>query len=568
VNRHERASPSKLLARFVRKSLCTAGCLLLALGARGASSGDEVAVVYNTRLADSRKVAEHYALRRQVPTNQVFGLDLPTDEIISRMVFRNELQRPLAKTLEERKLWHIGSYIIPATNDYPAHVEWKVTESKIRYVVLCYGVPLKIAPDTELAEEGTEQVRPELRRNEAAVDSELAWLPLIEQKIPLSGPLRNPFYTVSNAAALHPTNGILMVTRLDGPTAEIAGGLVDKAIQAETDGLWGRAYFDTRGITSGGYALGDEWIRTAAEVARFYGFETIVDTNAETFSPAFPMSHIALYAGWYDSSVSGPFTRPVVEFMPGAFAYHLHSGSAATIRSPKECWVGPLLAKGATATMGSVYEPYLTLTPDMGVFFARFLLYGFTFGEAAYASQNTLSWQTTVIGDPLYRPFGKDPQQLHRDLERRGSRLIEWSHLRVINLNLARNYPLSEVVNHLEQLPATKTSAVLMEKLGDLYAAQGKPSSSAYAYQQAVKLDPSPQQRTRLMLGLAEKLAGLQRDSEACDVYTRFLEMFPDYPDKLAIYRKILPLAQKLKKDDADKIRSEIDRLVSSPPKP
>src|SRR5207247_11155568 len=64
------------------------------------------------------------------------------------------------------------------------------------------------------------------------------------------------------AASLHPTNGILMVTRLDGPTAAIARGLVDKAIQAETDGLWGRAYFDVRGLTNGSYKLGDDWIRS------------------------------------------------------------------------------------------------------------------------------------------------------------------------------------------------------------------------------------------------------------------------------------------------------------------
>jgi hypothetical protein len=31
---------------------------------------------------------------------------------------------------------------------------------------------------------------------------------------------------------------------------------------------------------------------------------------------------------------------------------------------------------------------------------------GYTFGEAAWAAQPVLSWQTTVIGDPLYRPFG------------------------------------------------------------------------------------------------------------------------------------------------------------------
>jgi len=552
----------RLLTSAATISVHALSLLCFAAPSWAGSPGEEVVVIYNTRLVDSKKVAAHYVERRHVPTNQVFGFDLPTDEIISRSLFRAGLQRPLAKALEAGKLWHIGSHIVPATNDRPGRVEWKVTESKIRYLALCYGVPLKIAADTNIVEEGVDKVRPELRRNEAAVDNELAWLPLVEQKVPLFGPLRNPFYTVTNAAILHPTNGILLVARLDGPTPEIAKGLVDKAIQAETDGLWGRAYFDLRGITNGGYALGDEWIRTAAEASRFFGFETIVDTNAGTFPVAFPMSHIALYAGWYDGVVSGPFTRPTVEFVPGAFAYHLHSANAASIHPANQSWVSSLLAKGATATLGSVYEPYLTGTPDLGVFFARFLLSGFSFGEAAYAAQGSLSWQTTVVGDPLYRPFARPPQELHRDLERRGSKLIEWSHLRVVDLNLVRKFPLASVAEYLEQIGTTKKSAVLTEKLGDLYAAQGKPSSSVYAYQKALKLDPSPQQRVRLMLTLAEKLVALERESEAYDVYTQFLQEFADYPDKLAIYRKIAPLAQKLNKDDAAKYKAEIERLA------
>ena len=120
------------------------------------------------------------------------------------------------------------------------------------------------------------------------------------------------------------------------------------------------------------------------------------------------MSHIAIYAGWYASDVNGPFALPKVEFMPGAFAYHLHSFSADTLRSTTANWCGPLLAKGATCTMGCVYEPYLAATPNIA-FFLQALFNGYTFGEAAWAAQAALSWQTTVIGDPLYRPFGKPP---------------------------------------------------------------------------------------------------------------------------------------------------------------
>ena len=109
-------------------------------------------------------------------------------------------------------------------------------------------MPLKIAPDSNLKEIEDKLMRSELRRNEAAVDSELAWLPLSRMDVPLDGPLPNCVLSLHQSPVLNRTNGILLVARLDGPTPEIANHLVDKAMKAEKNGLWGRAYFDARGI--------------------------------------------------------------------------------------------------------------------------------------------------------------------------------------------------------------------------------------------------------------------------------------------------------------------------------
>ena len=542
---------------------------LTAIFSRAANPGDEVVIVFNKRVAESKSVAEHYAAARHVPTNHIFGFDLSAEIEMTRAEFAEKLQKPLADIFEEKKFWHIGSEMIPATNNQPAHIAWVVKNSKIRYLVLCYGVPVRIAEDRNLNEPGDEKLRPELRRNVAAVDSELALLPRIEQHLPLAGPLPNPFYAATNSAMFHPTNGLLIVTRLDGPSAAIARGLVDKALEAETNGLWGRAYFDLRNIQDAGYKPGDDILRAAAGFARDWGFETIVDTNAATFPPEFPMSQIAIYAGWYADTVCGPFARPKVEFMPGAFAYHLHSYSAANLRSATQNWVGPLLAKGATISMGSVDEPYLAGTPDIAVFIARLTFFGFNFGQAACASQSTFSWQTTVVGDPLYRPFGIPPQERHAELEQRHSKLIEWSYLMVCNLNLAKGAPLGVMANFLEQVPETKTSAVLSEKLADLYSLLGKPSSAAEMYENALKLNPSPEQQIRLRLTLAEKLTALDRNAEASDDLVKLLRENQDYPDKLGVYRKLFTLAQKLhREDDAKKFDEIISHLTAPAPKP
>jgi uncharacterized protein (TIGR03790 family) len=537
--------------------------LMLVCCFRALAGGDEVIVVYNTKLPGSKMVADHYAQRRGVPANQIFGFALSTNEDVKRFEYRERLEKPLAKMLEDKKLWHIASTFVEATTNAPRHVAWKVVSSKIRYAALCYGVPLRIEEDSDLKEAGGEKLRPEMRRNCAAVDNELALLPMIEQKIPLHGPLGNWTFAATNEAMLHPTNGLLLVTRLDGPSAAIANALVDKAMEAETNGLWGRAYFDLRSITDPGFKIGDDWIRNASEICRRMGFETIVDTNPALFSASFPMSQIGIYMGWYNQDVCGPLAQPEVEFMPGAFAYHLHSYSASSLRVTNRSWAGPLLAKGATITMGSVAEPYLGGTPDVAVFISRLIQGAFTFGEAAYAGQAVVSWQTTVVGDPLYRPFGRQADDLHQDLARRHSKLFEWSFLRLVNLHLAVDQSQAEAAKLLEGMDLTKQSSILSEKLGDLYAALGKPSSAAHAWIEALKLDPSPQQRVRVTLELGEKLAALDREHEAYDFYQALLKNVPDYPEKLTLLGKLVTLGEKLKrKGDVDIYQTEIRKLA------
>jgi len=540
------------------RNFLTIAIFLAAAGAlRAGNPGDEVVVIYNSRMPESKDVAEHYAQMRKVPASQVFGFKLTTNEDISREEFRDELQKPLADKLESKKLWHIGSDIFPATNGRPGKVVWHVKQSKIRYAVLCYGVPLRILEDPNLKEE-VPDMRPELRRNGAAVDSELATLPWVEEHLPVTGLQLNPAYTATNAASLHPTNGILMVTRLDGPSASIARGLVDKAMEAETNGLCGRAYFDWRGLpTNSPLYRGDEWILASAKICQYFGgFETKVDTNESTFHADFPMSQTAIYCGWYDENASGPFAQNDVEFMPGAFAYHLHSFSAATLRSTTQHWVGPLLAEGATATMGCVDEPFLSGTPEVSVFCARWIALGFTFGEAAYASQQTLSWQITVVGDPLYRPFGKSLAALLQEQQRTHSKSIEWSYLRAVNLSLLSGKRPLQVCAELQSLPVTKESSVLTEKLGDLYSAEGMPASAVESYANALKLNPSPLQRLNIRLALANKLAELNQTREAAADLRALLDEDPAYPGKPTVERKLQDLVSRQDQKEAVSARS------------
>jgi len=85
---------------------------------------------------------------------------------------------------------------------------------------------------------------------------------------------------------------------------------------------------------------------------------------------------------------------------------HIHSFSATTLRSSTTGWCGPFVARGVTATVGNVFEPYLDFLHRPDLLLAA-LARGDTFGDAAYYAEPMLSWQAIAIGDPLYRPFAR-----------------------------------------------------------------------------------------------------------------------------------------------------------------
>jgi hypothetical protein len=152
------------------------------------------------------------------------------------------------------------------------------------------------------------------------------------------------------------------------------------------------------------HAQGDQWLEGAAKACVAAGIPTVVDRFKDTLPTNYPMTDAAWYFGWYAEHVNGPLLAPDFRFRRGAVAVHLHSFSAAQLADPQRNWCAPLLARGAAATLGNVYEPFLQMTHELDTFLVR-LLDGHTLVESAYMASRGLSWQSVVIGDPLYRPF-------------------------------------------------------------------------------------------------------------------------------------------------------------------
>jgi uncharacterized protein (TIGR03790 family) len=346
-------------------------------------------VLASESVPEGVEVARHYMAARGVPAENLCLVRPPAAEEVTREEFHTAIWEPLRVFLAR---WEGRLEVTLPDGNLRLHLG----DRRPKYLVPVYGVPIKI--------KGYEDVKTMFLSTACAVDSELALLPTGSHKLP--GGLGNPYFGADAPFGPPLDQAMILVSRLDGPSAEIATRLVDDAVWADSGGLRGKAYVDTRSIKDKGYIEGDQWLLRAAELLKGAGFDVTLDAKPEVFPPSFPMPDPAVYLGWYTQDVAGPMTKPDFRFNRGAIAYHVQSFSGAAIRDPKHHWVGPLLARGACVTAGAVYEPFLGGTPHVDILIDR-LLKGYSWGEAAYMAQAMLSWQMCFIGDPLYRPFAK-----------------------------------------------------------------------------------------------------------------------------------------------------------------
>jgi uncharacterized protein (TIGR03790 family) len=207
---------------------------------------------------------------------------------------------------------------------------------------------------------------------------------------------------------------VVLTARLDGPTPDIAKRLVDDAVAVEAKGLTGKVVVDARGIrfdpkgTDGGtgYAGYDESMRETARLFEKSDLPVTLDDKGEVL-PVGCETGVALYTGWYSHA---NFVDSCA-FVPGAVAWHLASSEAVTLRNPtSKVWCPNLLKKGVAATVGPVAEPYTVGFPKPAEFFGSLATGEYTLAESYARSMMLTSWMTVLVGDPLYRPFAKNPK--------------------------------------------------------------------------------------------------------------------------------------------------------------
>ena len=380
---------------------------------------NEVLVIVNGDIEASVELGQYYCRQRNVPKENILFLSLGKTlaDSISRDDYDKNIAEPVRKRFADQK-----------------------PGKQIRCLLTTYGVPYKVGPRGPLkdqqenlnkleatAEEyekqlkdlqppdGNANIKKELNKvkagidwikgkeTDAAVDSELSMV--------LFGPYElyrwQPNQWNRHIRSLNGLILTVMVSRLDGPSPQIARGLIDKAIYAESFGLHGFAYIDSRGIPDdkqlASYGSYDQKIRNLAVLLRFRTNLPVREERTDKLFEPNSCPQTAIYCGWYSlKKYIDSF-----DFVDGAIGAHIASFEAIDLRDPNSTeWVPAMLIHGVTATFGPVAEPYLNAFPSPEEFFLE-LIEGKCLVEAFYRSQPLCSWQMMLIGDPLYRPFAR-----------------------------------------------------------------------------------------------------------------------------------------------------------------
>ncbi|MBM3725438.1 MAG: TIGR03790 family protein [Acidobacteria bacterium] len=349
--------------------------LWLALPA-GAQTAANVVVVVNENSALSRAIGERYARLRDIPETQFCRIKAPVDEEISRDVYTQSIERPVARCLAQGTL---------------AGSTW--------FLVTTQGVPLKVAGPS-----GTVQAEA------AAVDSELTLLPLRMRgaAIPLAGPHLNPYFGAR--ARFDPRHKIYLVTRLAAYSFEDVAALLNRSLHPKNRG---RVYLD---LKSSSDDAGNNWLRDA--LIRLPRGRAVMEDTTKVLTGA---SDVIGYASWGSNDPNRKNRLTGFTWLPGALATEYVSTNGRTFARPPASWTlgtwkdpktwfagapqslaADYLAEGATGVSGHVYEPFLGFTPRPDHLFPAWLS-GLTLAESYYQAIPALSWMNVVIGDPLTR---------------------------------------------------------------------------------------------------------------------------------------------------------------------
>lgn len=246
-------------------------------------------------------VGQHYAQMRGVPTSQILHLNIPLSVLMYAPTYEN-----ISWT----------NYLTYIQNPIKTFLETNNLKDKIMYIVPTYGIPDKTSLPGTSGVNAQESLDSILAGFYSGNTSPQGWNP----------------YGSNGGAAFFPAHfknwtnpaswKMYLVTRLDGPSAVIAAGLVDKAMSAETSlkKTDGSGYFDFqhRSSADAGYYQPDQSVLDGYNLALAAGLPAVLNDQsvsgnmfAEPSSYAFTGNSIKIVSAGINA-VTSSFAFPAI----------------------------------------------------------------------------------------------------------------------------------------------------------------------------------------------------------------------------------------------------------------
>lgn len=376
-----------------RAASLPAAILILASAARAEIKPNQVLVVVNDSSAVSTSIGSYYSSIRNIPAQNVFHLPAgtPAVEFISRSDYNTKIRDIIKAYLQTT---------VPSL------------KTQIKCILLTKGVPLVVANTTG---SGTSQTI-------ASVDSELTQLftGLVGDN-GQEGWLGNPYFGQTKGIDEFTSPSLsYLVCRLDGYDDQIDPGsgvpvdiknLIDRAQTPAGAGVY---LLDGDPTKTGGYAVGESWMINAKTSLLNMGM-TVAHDQTTTFQKN--INNIIGYASWgsndsnnlgvpyYGTNFNGSGNNVPGTFLPGSLATDYVSTSARTFAWPPsygQSLIADLIRMGCTAANGHVAEPFLNACSQPDQLLPNYAR-GMTVAEAYYTSIAFVSWENTVVCDPLMK---------------------------------------------------------------------------------------------------------------------------------------------------------------------
>lgn len=490
----------------------------------GAVSAENVVVVANLADPVSQEIARYYMERRGIPSTNLIQIEASTEEAITWDDFVDTLYNPLRRRLISDG-WITGT--ITNKTDDEGRIAGAIIGHKMDFLVVC-RLPLRLKKDdVRLAAARDKPVQKAFQVNTASVDSELSLLAV--NGVPSIGFVPNPLYSQERPPQVV-CESVVRVARLDGPSLEAVKRSIDSALDGERLGLRGRGYIDLGGPAKDG----DRWLEQAGTFIEQLGYPVSWDREKAQFGWGHRFDGAAFYFGWYGNNQQSVIADRDFRFPPGAIAMHIHSYTAASVRSAHARWVGPLVDRGAAATMGNVYEPYLQMTHRPNLFMEG-LTQGMTTGEAAYYALPVLSWMPVFVGDPLYRPFKRDLNSQFDEINRQPDELAQYVVLRQMKILRSRKQFEESFAYGVEAFKRTGGLA-LAYNLAKQYELRGGRVKAMQLIEPWLGAVDLPVDEWGLVFELGKHLESINEEEKALGIYQNLMRLAEGSFSPLSVY--------------------------------